>query len=385
MVAVVAVEIKFQATAVGYTIIFLSYTKEQEIIMETKLTSTEVNRLVQTLGEDSAKDKYYVYALCFSDSMPFYIGKGQGRRVLDHFENALDAQKYIEADETLTEEERMRRVAALSTKLQTLLKEGTEYKPVIIKWGLTEHEAFMCESALINMYGFSSNILTNIVNGHASKKEKASVSDVKTKARTVGLFLRECAISSKPIESIIGKGDHFLFINIHKLYESCLNEEGIADRELIKEVVRGFWRIGLKCAKTVNYIFALYRQRVVGVFHVKRPPKSLADERKDKFPGFPYFPEEIRRIDRLKACAKNLDEAKMMLSPSEYDELCANLRDTNEDVRSEYKKFQSRVYFEVDDEVPPEIKAFENTFPTENGSTDFVRKGVIQYGRPVYR
>ena len=46
------------------------------------MTAEEQNRVVQTL--DQGSNKYYVYALCTRDGMPFYIGKGCGFRVFDH-------------------------------------------------------------------------------------------------------------------------------------------------------------------------------------------------------------------------------------------------------------------------------------------------------------
>lgn len=32
------------------------------------------------------KDKYYIYALCKPCGTPFYIGKGKGSRINDHFQ-----------------------------------------------------------------------------------------------------------------------------------------------------------------------------------------------------------------------------------------------------------------------------------------------------------
>ena len=49
-----------------------------------------------------------------------------------------------------------------------------------------------------------------------------------------------------------------------------------------------------------------------------------------------------------------------------------------------FATFQQCIYFAVDDNVPEEVMAFENCFPTKDGSTDFVRLGVMQFGGQVF-
>lgn len=127
----------------------------------------ELTRLSYTLGENM-EDRFYVYMLQDDNGKPFYIGKGQGGRVFCH-EN--DADKLLEV---IRSENGDRNVdySKLSEKIKTIIKSSGKVEKVIIKWGLTENEAFMCESALMNMYDYIfPETLTNISNGHASNAE----------------------------------------------------------------------------------------------------------------------------------------------------------------------------------------------------------------------
>ena len=226
-------------------------------------TQEEQKRIFQTLT--SGKNKCYVYALCHKNHVPFYIGKGTGERVTQHITDA-DARMSVVDDGKIPED--------VSEKIRTIIQEG-DVECVIIKWGLSVNEAFMCESALINLLNFPNVQLTNIVNGHASEEEKTSRSDVKTKARTLEQFLRECAIETRDISEIPVP---VVFVKINTLYEKCLNEDNSPDNQKIKETVRAMWSIGADVQKHVKYVFALYQQRVVGIFNVERISAPVADE-----------------------------------------------------------------------------------------------------------
>jgi hypothetical protein len=91
-------------------------------------------------------------------------------------------------------------------------------------------------------------------------------------------------------------------------------------------------------------------------------------------------------MDRFKSCAKTLAEAQKVLSVDEYAELIVDLRKQDETKPPEkvFATFQHRIYFVVDDNVPNEVRAFENCLPTKDGSTDFIRKGKVMFGGKVF-
>lgn len=343
------------------------------------MTTEEIDRLVRTL--DGVANKYYVYALCTNDMIPFYIGKGCGGRVLAHQDAADRARESIEADDTLSDAEKREKIARLTEKLKAILNQEQSLQMIIIKWGLTEDEAFMCESALINLIGLLEGktliSLTNIVNGHASDAEKDSVADIKTKARTLDLFLKECAIPERGIESI---EQNVAFIKINKLYPKCFEKDGNIDDYKVKECVRGIWPVHESRRERIQYIFALYRRRVVGVYHVTRVSKGIGEEYLDGLSDFPSYPTETRQMDRMLAQYASVEDAQAKLNQTDFEHFLARLQKEEKSEEQVLMAARRRVYFSVDDDVPIELLAYMDCLLTKDGTGEFLKsQWPVQY------
>ena len=109
----------------------------------------------------------------------------------------------------------------------------------------------------------------------------------------------------------------------------------------IQEVTRGFW--GLNDSITPKYLYALYQQRIVGVYRIKKQTKQVRKKKqvhtvpcyytfldvwREDYPTFDRLPS--RRKDRelanklYQACRKDA-EGKVAAAPS-YDELPNDLK-----------------------------------------------------------
>lgn len=231
----------------------------------------------------------YVYALCekVGDSLvPFYIGEGKGSRVWSHELETSEQIKLLEeelANEGRTEELEKRK-SELSEKIQKINKikeSGSQIVKYIIKWGMTSKEAFMAESALINLLNikglkFDSSCiekkdkLTNIVNGHQSEGEKQVF---ETKARTVEEFCEKYANEPLYFEDLQKKKVKALLININSAYPECLEYTRKEDREkAIKDTACGNWvmrKISELEKLGLEYVFATVQARIIGIYKIK--------------------------------------------------------------------------------------------------------------------
>ena len=94
---------------------------------------------------------YYVYQLRLENSeSPFYIGKGRGRRMLDHFKNS-----------------ELKKRSHKNNVINKAIREGVEVLREVLYEGLTEEQAHAKEIELIALYGRRVNggCLTNATDG----------------------------------------------------------------------------------------------------------------------------------------------------------------------------------------------------------------------------
>lgn len=93
---------------------------------------------------------YYVYALIDPvTEKPFYIGKGKDNRVFNHIACALDPDIINPKYETI----------------RAIQSTGKNVKHIIIRHGLTEHEALEIEAAIIDLLNYFKIPTTNLVSG----------------------------------------------------------------------------------------------------------------------------------------------------------------------------------------------------------------------------
>ena len=169
------------------------------------------------------KLKYYVYALKDpSNNEVFYIGKGKENRIFNHVVEDSDLEK------------------AKIAMISEIQSKGNEVIREIIHFGLSESEALAAETTLINYIGLSK--LTNQVLGHKSE----------------GKYLVDTFEKIYAAETVDIKHNVMLIKITH--YSNDFNDNEIYDQ------VRGYWKISLSSAKKVDYIFAIYKGLIKGVY-----------------------------------------------------------------------------------------------------------------------
>jgi hypothetical protein len=147
------------------------------------------------------KLKFYVYLYVDPRTQrPFYVGKGQGNRIYCHLDDTEECEKV--------------------KYIAELRKLGLEPVLEILKFGLTEREAFLVESAAIELLGV--DVLTNRVKGHgAMENGRGRLTEI---------------IQELDAEEVTIK-DKAILINISRLYRY-----GMTPMELY-DATRGVWKV----------------------------------------------------------------------------------------------------------------------------------------------
>lgn len=196
--------------------------------------------------KQSVKDalNYYVYALVNPiNHMIFYIGKGKGNRVFQHAEDALN-----EDSQSLK----------LGT-IRTIIAQERKVEYYILRHNLTEEEAFLVESTLIDMLTYSKfnheNQLTNIISGHHQWDE-----GIKSIDELNALY--DCS-------SIKVNGhDKLLLVSLNQSFDQA-KAKGVYRRLDIYESARKYWLIGKNKPQEIDYVLGVYKGIVRCVIRVE--------------------------------------------------------------------------------------------------------------------
>lgn len=168
---------------------------------------------------------FYVYLYIDPrDGIVFYVGKGKGERALSHMRDASESEKVA--------------------RIAQLMKLGKEPIVEILRYGLTQEQAFHVEAAAIELLGIDA--LTNRVHGHAF--------DQKRRTRIEHLVQE---LDASPVDVVHPS----VLININQMYHY-----GMSPIELY-DATRKWWVVGPR-RDTARYAMAVYRGIVREVYEI---------------------------------------------------------------------------------------------------------------------
>lgn len=170
-------------------------------------------------------------------------------------------------------------------------------------------------------------------------------------------------------------------IKINQFYPLCF-EHGRPNQNKVKDSVRALWRINLNRIDLNDpnkqyYLFALYRTLVVGTFHITSMYRL-----RDVLENYPTFPVDVREVENLCRQFNSLDAARRGLPEEDFarvDTFLKNfLRDRDLDItpvnmNNAFNNIINRVYFNVDDNIPTNIKKFKGNIITRNDRPTYFR------------
>lgn len=296
-------------------------------------------------GQKKKDDNYYVYMLCDKSEghpKPFYIGKGIGDRIYQHekeaeFKEAAlnDLRDELKRNNDIKDEKQIEMLIEekrneINDKCRTineLVKKGLIEK-YIVKWGLTQDEAFMAESALMNAYNktLGKDGLKNIINGHMSNREKMNKSH-KTCAWSIDDFSECCTVEKRDITEI---NERCIFIKLSSSTYSqyCDNPEDLY------EISRGFWSA---TRKNIEYAVILFEGQVEAAFKIDNEKTRTRKDFALQFSSEEAMKSEFKKtistrkteLRYMWLCKKfdfDFDKVKKGLSEDEFTEFSKLLR-----------------------------------------------------------
>lgn len=330
-----------------------------------EIDTKEAKSVIDNLKRDGEKTKYYVYALCEKRDnrlIPFYIGKGQGDRVWQHELGEEKERKRIEEEiakakqegkayENAIEEQNnsLMNISAKYKRISSIKKNNNYIEKVIVKCGLTSEEAFVAESALINLFRLvgpslpENERLTNIANGHSTKAERVICAGQNpiSAARSVDQFYSDCCREAIDIKQL----SNAILISVNKTYQACWEDDD--PHKAICDAARGAWWV--RKNDPPQYLLAVYQSKIVGAYKILDCVRVIDDL--SNYPHLPYAfrDKENAFIDALKKCPKReeyidlSDEAKNAFL--EFIRKSDNRQLNEMELEKEYHKWSCKKYY----------------------------------------
>ncbi len=210
---------------------------------------------------------YYVYALVDPrDSKIFYIGKGCGDRVFQHVECALNTN-----DKSLK----------LDT-IREIKQSGYEVKHYILRHNLTEQEAFLVESTLIDFLTYPDfnleTTLTNIAAGHHQWED-----GIKT-VQEINLIYNCAKIVPAPDETL-------LLVSLNRTfdYKKAKKTPDVYVRPSLYDATRKYWRISKNRINSIKYVLGVYKGIVRSVYEPTQWFETNVDEKGNPYKHTRYY------------------------------------------------------------------------------------------------
>ncbi|MCQ1772885.1 hypothetical protein NOI24_16365 [Neorhizobium galegae] len=192
----------------------------------------------------------YVYRLIDPrNGETFYVGKGRNNRVFDHAEGLPD----ISEDDSQTLGSKLDHIRAIRNA-------GLQVLHVIHRHEIPDEAVFEVEAALIDAFPG----LTNVQGGHASS-DRGPMNHLE--------LIDKYSLPQFPLDP----PHSLILINVNKL-------EDRFDKRAIYNLVRYCWRISKPRAEKADYVLAVVRGVVVGVFK----PLKWMNATSENFPEIPY-------------------------------------------------------------------------------------------------
>ena len=194
---------------------------------------------------------YYVYRLIDPrNGETFYVGKGKGNRVFEHLKTTIKKDEEVDFEEEELKYQRIREIK----------NSGLEVIHIIHRHKLDEATALHVEAALIDIFPSATNKQGGYLNNEIGAMNAYEV---------VKKYKAEIADFSK-----------------HKLLHISINNT-VNDKETY-DAVRFAWRIDPEKAKKADYVLALNRGIIVGVFKVESWKKATIN-------NFPEFGKNVKK------------------------------------------------------------------------------------------